>query len=173
MGYLNLFVLGYLPWLIVNLLINYINPIAAVLISLMLISPFIYKAIKQHDYISVVFASGFLAYFLDMLFHLTIFEFYANNILLVVVIAALLSVVLKKPFTIIYAKSSISSDKWNHPIFIKINNIISLAWVSIFLIEYLLKLINVPYYVIINIILIIVGLKFSQKFPDYYRNKHM
>lgn len=170
-GYLNLFILGYLPWLIVDTLMSYLNPMMAVLIAVVIIAPFIYKAVKQHDYISLIFASGFLAYVINLLYHIFIFTLYAKNILLIVGMAALLSVILGKPFTIVYAKATVSSDKWQHPIFIKINSVISLVWSAIFLIEYLLKIINVPNYITINIILVVIGIKFSKKFPDYYINK--
>jgi all-trans-retinol 13,14-reductase len=170
-GYWNLFILGYLPWLIVDALMGYLNPIVAVLISLVIIAPFTYKALKQQDYISLVFVSGFLAYVVSLLYHITIFTLYAKNILLIVGLSALGSVILGKPFTIVYAKATVSSDKWEHPIFIKINNIISSVWASIFLIEYLLTSINFPHYITINVLLVIIGFKFSNKFPDYYRKK--
>lgn len=170
-GYFNLFILGYLPWLIVYTLSSYLNPIVAILIALVIIAPFIYKAVKQRDYISLIFVSCFLAYVINLLYHISIFTLYVKNILLIVGIAALLSVILGKPFTIVYAKAIVSSDKWQHPIFIKINSIISLVWSSIFLIEYLLKIINVPNYITINIILVVIGIKFSERFPDYYINK--
>lgn len=60
-GYLNLLILGYLPGLILDKLIDYFNPMLAVIISLTIILPFIFKAIKQQDYICLIFVSGFLA----------------------------------------------------------------------------------------------------------------
>ncbi len=171
-GYLNLLILGYLPWLIVDNLINYFSPIISILIALAIIAPFAYKTAKQQDYIGLVFTSGFLAYCANLLFHQAIFALYAKSTLLIVGLVALLTVIIRKPFTITYAKVTVSSDKWKHPTFIKINMIISLVWAIIFLSEYVLKILNVPYYTTFNILLVVIGFKFSSKFPDYYLQKN-
>lgn len=168
-GYLNLFILGYLPWLIVDGLATYFTPLIAVLISLVIIVPFVYGAVKERDYISLVFVSGFLAYIINLLFHIAIFALYAKNILLIVGVLALLSVILGKPFTILYSKSKVSPEIWGHPIFIKINKIISLVWAGIFLTEYIFRMINLPHYPMTNIVLIVAGVVFSDIFPGFYR----
>lgn len=170
-GYLNLVILGYLPWLLVEQLKDYFSLIVAVLAPLIIVMPFIFRAIKQQNFISLLFISGFIVYAINLCYPLTIFTIYFKNILLIVGLTAMFSVILEKPFTIIYAKETVSPDKWNHPIFIKINTIISLVWSAVFICEYLFKLLNLPYYIVLNTLLIIFAAVFSNKYPDYYKNR--
>ncbi len=171
LGYLNLVILGYLPWLIVEQLKGYFNPIIASLMSLVIVMPFIFRAIKQHDFISLLFILGFIVYAINLWYPLTVFTIYFKNILLIVGLTAMFSVIVGKPFSIIYAKETVSHEKWHHPIFIKINIIISLVWSGVFICEYLFKLMNLPYYIIINTVLIFFAAVFSNKYPDYYKNR--
>lgn len=46
---------------------------------------------------------------------------------------AWISLIIRKPFTLQYAKNQVAKEKWSHPVFIKLNTILSLAWACIFL----------------------------------------
>jgi len=172
-GYLNLLMLGYLPWVIVDNLSKYVNIWIAIVIAIALITVPTIKSIKEKDFVSLVFVSGFLAYIISLLYNAHICELYSSNILLIVVVVAMLSVIIKKPFTIAYAKKTISADKWTNPLFIKINILISLLWSGIFLMEYIIKIIKLPNTSIISAALVILGIGISKHFPDYYKQKHI
>ncbi len=170
-GYLNLCILGYIPWVIVDVLIKYINIKVAVLISMLIIAPSICSAIKERDFIGLTFVTGFIAYVIHLVYKVAPLSWYSTSITLIVGMVALISIIVEKPFTITYAKIKVSPDKWSNPIFIKINIIISSVWTSIFLGEYISQLIHFPYYNVFNVVLIIGGFIFSDKFPSYYKKR--
>lgn len=169
MSYLNLLILGYLPWVLIDYLSKYFRPIFAIVITLIIITIPIFKSIKLKDYVGLTFVTGVIAYAINKIYPIYFFTLYSKCITLIVSIVAILSVILHKPFTIVYATKIVSKDKWNNPIFIKINNIISLVWALIFLLEFLMRINSVSNWV--NIILVIIGLKFSKNFPNYYVKK--
>jgi len=68
-GYLNLLMLGYLPWVIVDNLSKYVNIWIAIVIAIALITVPTIKSIKEKDFVSLVFVSGFLAYIISLLYN--------------------------------------------------------------------------------------------------------
>lgn len=168
-GYINLFILGYLPWLLMDILNKYISPTYSIIIICIIIAFPIFKSIKYKDLIGLTFSTGFIAYAINKIYFISLLGIYYKSISLVVAIMALISVIIGQPFTIVYAKATVSKEKWRHPIFIKINNIISLVWALIFFIEYLIRILNISNPNILNTIIVVFGLKFSKSFPNYYK----
>ncbi len=173
-GYISLLILGYFPWVMVEWLIKYIPPFDAVLLAWCIIVPTSYIEIKHKDYISIIFLSGFLAYCINLFWHIHFLEIYSDNISLAVATVALFSILVKKPFTLIYAKRQVDQNKWSSIYFIKLNLILSAMWVVIFFCEYFIgTLLNNTNGDIINVALIIIGYYISSKYPKYYlRNKN-
>jgi carotenoid cleavage dioxygenase len=54
-----------------------------------------------------------------------------------------------KPFTLQYAREQVSKDKWDNPVFIRVNNILTIAWGLIFLFGVVLHIVHI-YYTDIN-----------------------
>lgn len=170
-GYIDLFIVSYLPWLIVDILKDHVGVKWAVLVSFLFIAKATYSSLKDKNLVNLIFVSGFLAYSVNLFFTKKIFEYYSYNILLFVVVFVVFSILRNKPFTITYAKYTVSADKWHNPIFIRINKLISSVWAILFSIEYVVKIFNPDYFFLANIAVVIVGLYFSKYFPDYYLSR--
>jgi hypothetical protein len=50
-------------------------------------------------------------------------------------IIVLISLLIRRPFTLQYARETVPQEFWNHPIFIRTNNIISAAWLLCFIVS--------------------------------------
>lgn len=90
------------------------------------------------------------------------------------------SIIIHKPFTIQYAKEQVSKDKWKHPLFLKINYLLTSIWGLIFLISIILHLLQLHYpmfsgisYEIVSYILTIFGIWFTTWFPSWYRERYI
>jgi len=88
------------------------------------------------------------------------------------------SILIKRPFTLQYAKNSTSSDKWNHPIFWRINYIITAVWGVIFtigIVSNVLRLyfsyLNPWVYELLTDGTVVFGIWFSAWFPSSYAKK--
>lgn len=88
-----------------------------------------------------------------------------------------ISLIIGMPFTLQYAKEVISPDKWQQPLFIRINYLLTILWQIIFLLSLVVYLIFNYYkltdtwsYVIISYIPIFVGLWINIWFPNWYKN---
>jgi carotenoid cleavage dioxygenase len=55
------------------------------------------------------------------------------------------SLAIGKPFTIQYARQQVPKDKWDNPIFIRVNNILTSAWGLIFLFNIALHIMRIYY----------------------------
>jgi len=100
----------------------------------------------------------------------------SNGILAII---AWLSFFIHQPFTLQFAKEQVAQEKWQHPIFLKINYILTAVWGLIFLLNMILHLLLIHYpatsgwfYKIIFYIPCIFGMGFTVWFPKYYRIKH-
>ncbi len=99
----------------------------------------------------------------------------ANTVLAII---AWLSLLLSKPFTLQYAKQQVASDKWQHPIFLRINYLLTLTWAGIFTIGVLLNILrfslpslNGWIYEVSSYVPSIFGIWFTTWFPRWYRDK--
>lgn len=89
---------------------------------------------------------------------------------------AWISIIIRKPFTLQYAKQQVPSDQWQHPIFMKINYILSSVWGLCFLVSIFLHLIKIYYfsfpawiYESLSDLSIFFAIWFSSWFPKWYR----
>jgi hypothetical protein len=84
------------------------------------------------------------------------------------------SIVIKKPFSIQYAKIDVEPTKWSHPIFLKINFYISIAWIIYFGIVVVLNILSIVLdksFASISALLLLPFIIFTTKFPNFYRNR--
>lgn len=87
------------------------------------------------------------------------------------------SLIIKKPFTLQYAREQVDERFWQSPLFIRINNIITLVWAVVFTICVLINidrtyLVNMPMWLYQTLTngLPLLAILFTAKFPNYYRN---
>lgn len=129
---------------------------------------------------------GTLIFFIFMFITVVLFKnqwlakhawFFSNSALALI---AWISILVRRPFTIQYAKEQVSEDKWQHPLFIKINYILSSIWGLIFLINLGVNIIqtyNIEYrgwaYELTSYIPSIFGIWFTAWFPNWYKEKYI
>ncbi|MGC8913057.1 MAG: NAD(P)-binding protein [Thermoplasmata archaeon] len=91
--------------------------------------------------------SGFLGYF-------------------VLFLMALISIIIKRPFTLLVSKKDYPEAYWKDKLFLAINNIITGVWAAVFLANSIIfLLLSMPFTVILSITLIALGIVFSILFP--------
>lgn len=90
-----------------------------------------------------------------------------------------LSILIKKPFTIQYAKEQVAKEFWETPAFYKINLIISIFWGISFLLSVAINLLrlysiihNNLVYQILSYAPSLVAIILTKQFPDWYRNRY-
>ncbi|MCK4815100.1 hypothetical protein KA005_04960 [bacterium] len=97
---------------------------------------------------------------------------------LVLLLIALVSLLIRKPFTMQYAKLKTPKDKWQDPLFIKINYILTGMWSAIFLLRLILSAINaysdifttLSFNIIANGLLVLAVI-FTAWFPQWYKHR--
>ncbi len=95
-------------------------------------------------------------------------------------IIAWVSIIIRKPFTIQYAKEQVSKDKWQHPLFLKINYLLTAVWGIVFLTGIGLHVIRIYFpafdgwsYEVISYLPSVFGIWFTTWFPDWYKERYM
>lgn len=90
------------------------------------------------------------------------------------------SILIRKPFTIQYAKETVEKDKWNHPLFWKINYILSAFWGFIFLFHLSIHFVEIYFFSINSLVAnflsygsTIFAILFTTWFPDWYKTKYV
>lgn len=143
---------------------------------------FEYKSLKK----GFVLSWGTLIFFLFMFVEVVIRKnawvaqhawLFSNGALALI---AWVSVLMRRPFTIQYARELTSSDKWSHPAFIRINYILSMVWGCVFIIGMGLHIIKLFYptftgwvFELTTYLPSLFGIWFTAKFPAWYRNKKL
>ena len=99
-----------------------------------------------------------------------------SNLLLAII--SWFSLMLHKPITMQYAKTEVPSEKWIHPTFIKINNVLTAAWGVIFTLSFVCHVILFYFknyrHIIVSMIymLSVLGILFIVYYPKYERNRN-
>lgn len=89
---------------------------------------------------------------------------------------ALGSLAIGKPFTLQYARAEVAKDKWQNPVFIFINQVLTFAWGMSFLFNLCINIIHKIYPFSSLVISLLVNgstlgaLFFTIWFPKWYRN---
>jgi len=175
---------SFLPWILYSIFFNN-NPERLMLaIGVALASSLIFdwKDLK----LGFILTRCTFIYFLALLIFVSLYHsiwleenmWLVSNVMLATI--AFGSVLIKKPFTIQYAKQKVPETHWNTPLFIEINYILTMIWGAIFLFTALtnylhvdaLKLNGVLYFIVNNIGWVI-GAYVSKKFPDYWKKRKL
>lgn len=172
---------SFLPWILFFVLADYTQQIDIAIIVAAITSIVLeYKGLRK----GFILSWGTLIFFIFMFIAVVILNnqwiskhswIFSNGTLALIVWA---SILIRKPFTIQYAKEQVSEDKWNHPIFITVNYLLTAVWGLIFLIGITIQLIKIynPQlngltYEIITYLPSIFGIWFTTWFPDWYKEK--
>ena len=174
----------FLPWILYFLLAGHTQAQMNLALSIGMLTALIFerKGLKK----GFILSYGTIAFFSLMFIGVIIFKnaWIIKNIWIIshgtLALIAWISLFLRRPFTLQYAKEKVSADKWQHPLFIKINYILTATWGCIFLFGFLLNIFHV-YYSIMNDLwyetftngATIFGIWFSVWFPQWYRKKQM
>lgn len=171
---------GFLPWILYSLFYSdntkqFIIAVVAALAANFIIDR---KDLKEKFILSwgtVIYFS--LLLILTLLFHwhwLQTNSWVISNLALAVIVFT--SAILKRPFTMQYAKRQVSDEYWQTPLFIQINYILTITWGCIFILTAAVnflyiedpKLNPVLYFILSNIGWVI-GIYFNKVFPPFWR----
>lgn len=167
-GMLYIFV-SFIPWIIYWVLCgmgNMLGIVAPLAISLVLVAPQIRKKdFNLMDLTSVLFFC--IATVGTFIFKLNIFVENSGFIgYFVLFLMALISVIIKQPYTLQVSKRDYPEIYWKEKSFLVINNIITGFWAIIFIANAtIFLLLNIPLTLILSNILIAFGIAFSIVFP--------
>ena len=91
---------------------------------------------------------------------------------------ALASIALRRPFTLQYAREQTPQEIWNHPVFIRINYMITFVWTSAFLVmvaadALMLYRPDVPTYVgiVATVVALVGAVRFTAWYPQRMRTR--
>lgn len=174
--------LGFLPWIVYFLLTGPTKSahLLSLSFALGITLLFDFKEIKK----GFVLAWGGLLYFATMLFIAAVTSsewpmLHASllgNIALMSIVWT--SLLIGKPFTIQYAREVTAERFWKSPLFIRINNVLTIVWGLSFLLLVLMnlsqqyfKLSNGWIYQSLTYIPTLFAIFFTQKFPEWYKTK--
>lgn len=173
--------LGFLPWVILNVLPKHTPEqfIKSIVLAIILAAIVNFKSLKK-GFILSVGATIFL------IIVLIIEIFYPNqwlpeNIAIFsnAILAAIsfVSLAVKFPFTLQYAREQRPKDKWHDPAFILINNILTVVWGVVFLFNLTVNILFTHYQFfnklttsIITNSVIVCGVLITIWLPKIYRN---
>ncbi len=173
---------GFLPWVIYFILIGHSaeqNTIAviAALISLLVVD---FRALRKKFILS--WAS--LIFFVFLLVSTVIFKnTWINNHANILSNIALTSIIwfslmIGKPFTLQYVREQVPPSVWQTKGFIRVNQIITIVWGGALLISTILVALHLYFmnftgwgYQIISYAPIIGAILFTQRFPDWWRQR--
>jgi hypothetical protein len=173
---------SFLPWILFFILLGDTqsqldNAIIVAAVTSIILE---FKGLKK----GFILSWGTLIFFIFMLIAVVFFRnhwvskyswIFSNGALAAI---AWISIFIRKPFTIQYAKEQVSKDKWRHPLFLKINYLLTSVWGLIFLVGIFLHLLRLYYpgfsgfsYEITSYLPSIFGIWFTSWFPNWYREK--
>lgn len=160
---------SYIPWIVYWVLCgmgNSVGIIIPLIMSLLLIIPQIKK--KYFNLMDIFsFIYFIIATATTFIFNMSIFVeksgFLGYSALFLM---ALLSLIIKQPYTLQVSKRDYPLVYWKEKSFLTINNIITGAWVIIFIVNAIIfLLLSMPFTVILSNTLIALGIAFSIFFP--------
>lgn len=171
-----------LPWILFFTLSGHTQQQMDIAISVAAITSiaFEFKGLKK----GFVLSWGTLLFFIFMFITVVIGKnqyisqyswIFSNGALAIIAWA---SILIRKPFTIQYAKERVPRDKWNQPLFIKINYVLTAVWGLIFLMNIGLHVLSLYYpsfnrfYGFVSYMPSIFGILFTLWFPNWYKEKH-
>lgn len=175
-------ILGFLPWILFSAI--YGKTRHEIIISLLISSAVFIKTEWRTLQKGYVLSWGTVLFFLFMtLFAVVLKNSWVINhawLLANLTLAAIawISLLIGKPFTLQYAREQVPKLIWNKPGFIKVNQIITAVWGSVFIISAMPYLFHFGQSTLDKILYQLCmygatafGIWFTLKFPEWYRSK--
>lgn len=174
--------IGYLPWILFGLIAHHNYQLAAevaLITSILIIFPeFLRHKVKILSTGSIIFFIGiFIIASIKELMPLEVWTSVMVTTMLFLI--ALISILIKKPFTIQYAKESVDEKYWETESFIKTNYIISIVWTTGFGLMAISALIGLytpdlkeTAFKWAPLVITIILLTFTQWYPEYVKKKN-
>ncbi|KAF5061537.1 hypothetical protein DSECCO2_314370 [anaerobic digester metagenome] len=176
------FLISFLPWILFGLFAGHslVELETALIISLVISVIVGYRDMRDKLIVPWVTFS----FFVGMVVALIVLQWYsiipyigiASNTALTGI--AFGSLAIGIPFTIQYAKRDVPRERWENPVFIQINKVLTAFWGILFLLGLLLSIYKFFYPDTLGIfgdaymwISIIVGIVFTMKYPAYAKAK--
>lgn len=173
--------LGFLPWILFYLLpLHTINQLKIGITGLLILTVITgYKDLKRKfilPWCTLLFFT--FIFFGIVIFDLRFLTLYMGILVNTVLTAvALGSLAIGKPFTLQYARTEVSKDKWNHPVFIFINRVLTFVWGMSFLFNLAVNIIQ-KIHPFPNLVIAFLtnsstvgALFFTAWFPKWYRKR--
>lgn len=174
---------SFLPWILFFLLAGNSNQsletaiIAATIASIIFDLKYLKKGFVLSWGTTIFFTSIFFAVVILKNQSIAKYTPFLCNAALAVI--AWISLLIKKPFTNQYAKETVPAEQWQHPLFIKINYILTSVWAMLFSVGTSLSLIqlyqpsfNSFFSQVTAWALPVFGVWFTSWFPDWYKAKY-
>ncbi|MCP4177923.1 MAG: hypothetical protein GY756_09165 [bacterium] len=168
-------IIDFIPWIIYGIASHFmIQPIAIIIPLIYFFTAGGITKLKKKmliDWLTVIWLIAIFTLSFIPNFPLNEYKWIILNFALAVM--AWISISIRTPFTMQYAKQKVSEDKWNSPIFIKINYILTSVWAIIFTLSIIIRIVlkNNPSLIsTTTTVLVIVGVLISMKFPAIYSN---
>ncbi|MFH1233023.1 MAG: FAD-dependent oxidoreductase, partial [Patescibacteria group bacterium] len=177
-GMLFIFI-SFIPWIVYWVLCGMGNAFGIV-ISFVISLIFVIPQIRKRNFNLMDLAAIFyftLAIVGTFIFNFNIFVENSGSIgYFVLFLMALISIIIKQPYTLQVSKKDYPEIYWKDKSFLTINNAITFAWTIIFIINvFIFLFFSLPLTVILSNILIILGIVFSiifpMKAPAYFASK--
>ncbi len=168
---------SFLPWILFSILKGHTQTQldVAVIVSAITAVAFELKALKK----GFVLSWGTLIYFIFLLIAIVVYKsvWVLNHEWLLssgtLALIAWVSVLIRQPFTIQYAKEIVEEESWKHPLFLKINDILSIVWACTFVLHVILHYTPAIIDQIVSYGSTILAVYFTQWFPDWYKKRQI
>lgn len=171
---LKIIFVNFLPWILFSIFTSYSENLeVSIGIALASCLLFDYSALKRGFILSwgtLIFFSLMLVaiiYFKNLIF----IQYYGLLLIAALTIIVWFSIFIGKPFTLQYAKQQVDQDKWEHPLFLKINYELTYVWGFIFLSNLFFHIVQIYYPAaygeVIFYFLNFLGMGFSAWYPKY------
>ena len=168
---------SFLPWIIFWVLSGKGQLKIAAAASIVAVVILAIKDFKKHS-VKILDIGTFIFFVAALIFSFTSTSQFIDNFAsplsnAFLFIIALTSIIIKKPFTIQYAREQVDSEFWDSPIFYSINLAISWVWCGAFAVIAITSYIalNHPYLIdrIIHILAFVFAIRFSSWYPEYVK----
>jgi hypothetical protein len=171
--------ISFLPWIVFWILSGRVNieittSVALALVVILNIHDFMTHSVKILNIGTLIFFTGItiISFTRDSSWIEAYSAPVSNGFLFLI---SLFTIIIRKPFTIQYARQQIDASKWNSPIFYNINIMISLAWCMSFAISgivwYFTMHDNFMIGIVAQVVIYAIVIRFSKWYPKYIESK--
>jgi len=166
--------LSFLPWIVFYGLQHVLGLTWALVIAiiLLLVTPEVKRLMKGFLVTWMILISMLIMLLISICYPTSLTSF--DRVLIMsgsFAVMAWISLIIKKPFTLQYAKERVPKEKWDSPVFFKVNMIITLLWAICMTVSTLSSIFNYQQ-TLISIIAIVIAIIGTKRIPEYYKKKY-